>query len=299
MRVLLCYPHRPDAYHKIGFVLPPLGLGYLASVLRDNGHQPDIIDFNLGDRQPEYGAYDVVGISCDTSRVNEGCAIARQAKAAGKTVVMGGPHPTFSDREMLETGFCDYVVRGEGEWVFLNLLNSLQSGKDISGVQGISFLSEQKEIIRTPDAEPPDARTLPRPARDLLKVTAYQRLEMGGRKITSLVTSRGCPYQCSFCSSSAFSGLKWRANDPEAVVDEVEEIVHSYGFHGIAFLDDNFTQDPDRVREICREINRRDLDIFWWCFSRADVVLRHEDMIAAMARAGARYVFMGFESRSA
>ncbi|MEE9524751.1 MAG: radical SAM protein, partial [Thermodesulfovibrionales bacterium] len=129
-------------------------------------------------------------------------------------------------------------------------------------------------------------------------IKAYQWLEMGGRKITSIITSRGCPYNCSFCSSSEFSGLKWRALEPPDIVDEIEEIVNVYGFDGIAFLDDNFTLSADRVKEICSRIVNKRLDIYWWCFSRADKVLKHEGMVAKMAEAGCRYVFMGFESRS-
>lgn len=298
MRVLLCYPYRDDAYHKVGFVLPPMGLGYIASVLRAHGHTVEIRDFNLTNTEPDYSRYDIVGVSCDTSRFKAGVEIARRAKAYGRTVVMGGPHVSFHDDEALRTGVCDYVVRGEGEFTFLNLVDGLREKKPPTDIEGVSFLSGS-DIVRTPDADPPDIKTLPRPARDLLNVRAYQRIEMGGRKITSMITSRGCPYNCSFCSSSEFSGLKWRASEPAAVIDEMEEIVNTYAFHGIAFLDDNFTLNPERVKEICSRIVNGKLDSYWWCFSRVDTVLRHEDMVASMAKAGARYMFMGFESRSA
>lgn len=299
MKVLLCYPFRDDAYHKVGFVVPPMGLGYIAAVIRESGHDPHIVDLNVSGREPDFSRFDIVGISCDTSRFKAGIELARKAKQADRTVVMGGPHVTFNDEEALRTGVCDYVVRGEGEFPFLGLLNAIEQGEHISGVSSISYLSADGSVVRNPDMSPPDVRSLPRPARDLLGIGDYQRLEMGGRKITPIVTSRGCPYNCSFCSSSEFSGLKWRANDAAAVVDEIEEIVREYGFNGIAFLDDNFTLQPQRVKDICAEINRRGLDIYWWCFSRADTILKHEDMVSAMAKAGARYVFMGFESRSA
>jgi anaerobic magnesium-protoporphyrin IX monomethyl ester cyclase len=298
LNVLLCYPYRDDAYRKVGFVLPPMGLGYIASVLRNNGHHVEIADFNLNGGTPEYSHCDIVGISCDTSRYKAGVEIARAAKGSGKTVVMGGPHVSFNDGEALRTGVCDYVVRGEGEEIFLDLVNRLQSKGDIGSVNGLSFLSDG-EVIRTPDATPPDIETLPRPARDLLNIKAYRWLEMGGRKMTSIVTSRGCPFNCSFCSSSEFSGLTWRALAPEEIVDELEEIVGSFGFDGIAFLDDNFTINAERVMETCDRIIHKGLDLYSWCFSRADTVLKHEDMVAAMAKAGFRYVFMGFESHAA
>ncbi len=298
MKVLLCYPHRDDTYRKVGFVLPPMGLGYIASVLRTNGHQVEIMDFNINNTTPDYSQYDVVGISCDTSRYKAGVQIARQVKSKGTAVVMGGPHVSFNDDEALGTGLCDYVVRGEAEESFLVLVNTLEKKADVGDVKGLSFLSDG-EVVRTPDAPPPDVKTLPRPARDLLNIKSYQWLEMGGRKMTSIVTSRGCPYNCSFCSSSEFSGLKWRALEPSDIVDEIEEIINVYGFDGIAFLDDNFTMKADRVNEICERIVSRGLDVYSWCFSRADTVLKNEDMVASMARAGVRYIFMGFESRSA
>jgi anaerobic magnesium-protoporphyrin IX monomethyl ester cyclase len=278
-----------------------MGLGYIASVLRNNGHQVEIIDFNINNVVPDYAQYDVVGISCDTSRYKAGVEIAKNAKnigGNGSYVVMGGPHVSFNDDEALATGLCDFVVRGEAEGSFLNLINALERKEDVGDVKGLSFLAGG-DVTRTPDAPPPDVATLPRPARDLLNIKAYQWLEMGGRKMTSIVTSRGCPYNCSFCSSSEFSGLKWRALEPASIVDELEEIITVYGFDGIAFLDDNFTMKADRVHEICDRIVDRGLDIYAWCFSRADTVLKHEDMVAAMAKAGVRYIFMGFESRSA
>jgi anaerobic magnesium-protoporphyrin IX monomethyl ester cyclase len=265
VKVLLCYPNRDDTYRKVGFVLPPMGLGYIAAVLKNNGHQVEIMDFNINKTTPDYSQYDVVGISCDTSRFEAGVEIARNVKNKGSSVVMGGPHVSFNDDEALGTGLCDYVVRGEAEETFLDLINKLEKKADVGDVKGISFLADGK-VLRTPDAPPPDVKTLPRPARDLLNIKAYQWLEMGGRKMTSIVTSRGCPYNCSFCSSSEFSGLKWRALEPADIVDEIEEIVNVYGFDGIAFLDDNFTMKADRVNEICDRIVSRGLDIYSWCF---------------------------------
>ncbi|MGW8271848.1 MAG: B12-binding domain-containing radical SAM protein [Thermodesulfovibrionales bacterium] len=298
MKVLLCYPCRDNAYHKIGFLVPPLGLGYLAAVLRDHGHEPAIVDFNVTRDTPDYASYDVVGISCDTSRVGAGIEIAARAKEAGVPVVMGGPHVTFDD-EVLREGLCDVIVRGEGEWTFLRVVERVRDGGDLGSVRGISFMSTQGSVVKTPDADLPELAQLPHPARDLLGVGRYGKLEMGGRKMTPIITSRGCPYDCSFCASSSFSGRRWRARAPEQVLREIEEIVGTYGFRGIAFLDDNFTLDPERVKEICERIIQRGLDLYWWCFSRADTILRNEAMVAAMARAGAKYVFMGFESRSA
>lgn len=306
MRVLLVYPGSPDIYHKVGFILPPLGLAYIASVLRNNNYAVEILDMKVSRKEPDFSKYDVVGISADAMRYKEGLRIAKSAKEKGCTVIMGGPHPTFIDEDALKNGI-DFIVRGEGEETMLELLEVLKKrisphkvyplrDKSLNGVKGISFMNNG-EIHRTPDRKPvTDLDSLPLPSRDILPMDSYRTLKMGKRSVTSMITSRGCPYGCTFCASSEFSGFSWRARRPERVVDEIEHIINNYGFDAIAFLDDNFTLNPRRVIAICDEIIKRKIDIYWWCFSRADILLRNEGMVRRMAEAGARYIFIGFES---
>jgi len=295
MKILLAYPFRADAYRKVGFILPPLGIAYIAGVLRDHGHDVRIIDYNVTDERTDFGKYDMVGISADTSRYKSSLRLAKEAKDAGCTVVMGGPHVSYMDEEVLSTGLCDFVVREEGEQTMRELAEAIGTVRT-ADIKGISYLRDGN-VQRNPARGFMDNIDDLLPARDLLDMNAYRHLEMGGRKMTSILTSRGCPFGCSFCCSTEFSGRKWRARSPERVVDEIEEIGARYGFNGIAFLDDNFTLDPDRVVRICEEIMRRGIDIYWWCFSRADTLLKNEEMVARMAEAGCRYIFTGFESR--
>ena len=295
MNILLACPFKEDTYRKVGFILPPLGIAYIAAVLRDNGHNVGIVDYNVTDEKTDFGKYDIVGISTDTSRYKSSLRLAKDAKDAGCIVVMGGPHVSYRDEEVLRTGLCDFVVREEGEQTMLELAGAVHTGRT-ADVRGISYLT--KGILqRNPARGFMDNIDDLLPARDLLDMHAYRHLEMGGRKMTSVLTSRGCPFSCSFCCSTEFSGKRWRARSPVKVVDEVAEIVSRYGYNGIAFLDDNFTLDPGRVVAICEEILRRGLDIYWWCFSRADTLLKNEEMVARMAEAGCKYVFIGFESR--
>jgi anaerobic magnesium-protoporphyrin IX monomethyl ester cyclase len=124
----------------------------------------------------------------------------------------------------------------------------------------------------------------------------YQRTKFGGRPITSLITSRGCPYQCAFCASSRFWGTKVRMRSVASVLDEVEEIHRRYHFNAVAFVDDTFNLFPERVIQICHGITERKLDLWWWCLSRIDLLLRNEAMVKEMVRAGAKSVFIGVES---
>ncbi len=295
MNILLAYPFKEDTYRKVGFILPPLGIAYIAAVLRDNGHDVSIVDYNVTDEKTDFGKYDIVGISTDTSRYKSSLRLAKDAKDAGCTVIMGGPHVSYRDEEVLRTGLCDFVVREEGEQTMLELAAAI-STKETADIKGISYLTDGL-LQRNPERGFMSNIDELLPARDLLDMNAYRHLEMGGRKMTSILTSRGCPFGCSFCCSTEFSGRTWRARSPIRVVDEIAEIVTHYGFDGIAFLDDNFTLDPGRVVTICEEILRRNLDIYWWCFSRADTLLKNEEMVAMMAKAGCKYIFIGFEAR--
>jgi anaerobic magnesium-protoporphyrin IX monomethyl ester cyclase len=114
-----------------------------------------------------------------------------------------------------------------------------------------------------------------------------------------VVTSRGCPSRCSFCSSASFFGVGWRARNPESVLEELEEVYIRYGFRAVAFIDDNFTLDPQRTVAISDGIRERGWDLRWWSFSRVDTIVRHPEMVVSMGRSGASIVFLGIESGSA
>jgi len=298
VRVLLLNPPFSGLYHLLGFVLPPLGLAYLAASLRGHGHSVSVKDLNVEDPPSDLTPFDLVGITADTPRYPLALEWAQRAKQSGARVILGGPHVTFLDEEPLLRGWVDVVVRGEGELIFPSLVDFLQSNQDLAELPGLSY-REDGLIRRTADGEiPADLDSLPFPARDLLAMPLYRHLELAGRPITSLITSRGCPFRCTFCASSRFSGTRWRTRSIPSILEEIGEIRGRYGFSALAFLDDNFTLDPARVIAICEQILERRWDLKWWCFSRPDTIIKNEEMVEAMAAAGARYVFMGIESAS-
>ncbi len=298
MRILLLNPPFSGLYHKLGFILPPLGLAYLASSLRGRGHVVSITDLNVEGPPSDLASYDLLGITADTPRYPEALKWAQRAKEAGVRVALGGPHVSFEDEEPLRMGYCDVIVRGEGENVLPLLVDAWQEGKDLAWIPGLSYL-EEGLIQRTAASEPPlELDALAPPARDLLPMSSYRRLELAGRPITSIITSRGCPFHCTFCASSRFSGTRWRTRSVSSIMEETEEIIGRYHYSALAFLDDNFTLDPERVIEICEEMLRQGWNLKWWCFSRPDAIVENEAMVEAMAAAGARYVFMGIESAS-
>jgi len=298
MKILLVSPPAGISYATIGISRPPLGLAYIAAVARDR-HDVRIVDFNVEEswKKFPYGRYDVVGISVDTSRYHASLKIAERAKAAGAAVVMGGPHPSFMDEEALRSGPVDYVVRNEGEYSFLSLVDYLSGRLPYEEVRGVSHL-DGGVCVRTPDAPfIGDLDAMPFPARDLLPLDRY-REKMNGRPTTTLVTSRGCPFNCHFCSSSQFFGVRWRARSTENVLEEMRLLYDRHGYRALSFVEDNFTFNPARAVAISEGIIANGWDLKWGAWSRVDTIVKHPDMVRTMARAGFTWTFVGFESGS-
>jgi anaerobic magnesium-protoporphyrin IX monomethyl ester cyclase len=299
MNILLINPAPTGTLKATGVLFPPLGLLYIAAYMEREGHQVVVRDLAIRKRKEniDFKEYDVVGISTDTTRHRQALQLAESAKTMGCTVVMGGPHPGYVDEEILSTRKVDFIVRGEGEVTFSELVAALQK-KDgrLHSIQGISFFSNG-ELVRTPPRPfVENLDSLPLPARHLINMEDYRRTNFGGRSITPLITSRGCPYQCAFCASSHFFGTRVRTRSIELVLNEIEEIYYRHHFKAIAFLDDTFNLFPKRVIELCRGIIARKLDLWWWNLSRIDLLLRNEEMVQEMVRAGAKAVFIGVES---
>jgi anaerobic magnesium-protoporphyrin IX monomethyl ester cyclase len=297
MNILLTNPPNIGAFRALGLHFPPMGLLYLGAYLERKGYQVEIRDFcNAGER-PDYSQYDLVGISTDTTRHLKAMAIARRAKEAGCTVVMGGPHPCYIDHEILTDPWVDFIVHGEGEITLVELVRVLEiEQKEWEEIKGISFRRNGKVVRTPPRPFIQDMDSLPLPARHLIDMDLYRRTQFGDRPITPVFTSRGCPANCHFCSSSSFFGTRWRARSPESVVEEVEELNKRYGFGAVAFVDDNFTLSPQRVVAISEEIIKRELDVWWWNFSRPQTIVKNEGMLKVMRRAGAKTIYIGVES---
>jgi anaerobic magnesium-protoporphyrin IX monomethyl ester cyclase len=287
-----------DVWRTFDYVLPPLGLAYVAAVLEANDYDVTIVDLNA--RQNESSItdrrWDIVGITFDTTRYYKGIKYGQMLRAKEIKVVVGGPHASFMAEEILGNGSADFVVRGEGEYTMLELLKALKAGSDLGHIRGLSYLDDNQIIHNKDRIYSEDLDTLPFPTRHLLDMDQYRTSKMGVRSITSILTSRGCPYQCSFCASSRLAGTSWRSRSVESIIEEVQLVKDTYGYPAVAFVDDNFTLDPKRVTTICEEILKRDWDIHWWCFTRADTIVKNPEMVSLMYQAGCRSTYIGIES---
>jgi radical SAM superfamily enzyme YgiQ (UPF0313 family) len=281
MRLLLVHP----AFPYRGKDLFPIGLGYLAAVARDYA-EISVIDDNVEAFEEDKVASfspDIVGITSTTPSFPRALEIARRIKSLDidAKIVMGGTHVTFRPEEALDAGI-DIVVRGEGEKTFLELLRGtpLPEIKGISYYDGRTRHNPDRELIENLDS-------IPFPAHEFFPLHKY--------KIMSIVTSRGCPYSCSYCSATRFWRQRVRFRSPDNVVEELERIV-GLGYRLVRFMDSTFTLDKQRAIEICRKIVDRGLDISWSCETRADHLT--DDLLKALSSAGCNLICLGVDSGS-
>lgn len=305
MKVLFVNPPQTASKYKfMGVIAPPLGIAYMAGVLQENNIDVEILDASAEDmdfkdvekellkRKP-----DLVALTALTPTIGRALETAQVVKETlpDSIVVMGGYHPTFNFIETLEDENVDIVIRGEGEYIMLNLVQALENQSSLHNVKGIVFEDKNsKEIVVNPEAPLiQNLDELPFPALNLLPMKKYRLLDMDTH-MTTMITTRGCPMQCSFCSSAAMHGKKIRERSVENIVDEIEYLKTNYDIDTIAFMDDTFTLKKRKVMAICDEILKRNIEIMWGCTSRVDTL--DEKLLKKMKEAGCITIFIGVES---
>lgn len=295
VKVLLVRPPRRDVWDA-GLSVPPLGLAYIASSIRESGHEVELVDayslgmdwFQLEEVLAESDA-EVLGLGTMTPVAGTAYRVARMAREHFSWIVLGGPHPTAVGAKVYEEcSEVDHLVLGEGEEVIGPYLNWLE--KECLGCPPSGVMAAQQDFVEHRPTRP--VGSIPWPARELLPNHAYRYLMATRPGFATMITSRGCPFQCSFCDKSV-SGSRWRARDAVDVVQEMQHLVQS-GVGFINFYDDNFTLNRKRVEQICQEILRVGLDVHWKCEGRVDGV--DVELLKLMRRAGCRVIAYGVES---
>jgi anaerobic magnesium-protoporphyrin IX monomethyl ester cyclase len=299
--VVLVNPPYPIGAPKSIFI--PLGIGYLAAVLEEKGYTVDVIDCqvqNPTQRQLEDDFHrlqpDIVGVTSSTLTHGSVREIVKATKQICPEcmVVLGGPHVTVLDEQsLIEQPEADVVVRGEGEQTVLELAQLISEAKtkNLGKVAGITF-RKRGEICKTPDR--PFFQNL-----DALPYPAYKhfpldKYKLFGKTYLPIITSRGCPFQCTFCLASRMCGKHFRTRSPKNVVDELEWLRTTHGADAFAFYDDTFTFDRKRAVEICEEMKKRKMNLPWDCRTRVDQV--SEKILAEMRSADCLLVHFGVES---
>ena len=286
---------------------PPLGIAYVAAALRKAKFDVEIFDPSFDGKQYaidriKKADYDIIGFSCFTMNYNVSKELSALAKKVNKNVlrVFGGPHVIVVPEESINDSEVDVVCLGEGETTFVELARALKTGKPLESVSGIWFKKGGKIVknpVRTMICELDE---LMFPARDLLQMDKYLNAKLGRaawavkQPSTTVMVGRGCPFNCTYCSTKLIFGKGVRLRSPKNVVDEIEQLIKDYSIRGIAFIDDTFTINKKVVEAICEELIRRKIDIEWACNSRIDTI--SPELLKIMKKAGCTYITFGVES---
>lgn len=303
----------------------PIGLAYLAAAVRNAGYEVLIFDvdaiqkgtsLDFTDEYRRLELYrdglnsdthivwqdienvledykpDLVGISAMTTKFGSVLKTAEVVKTYDSKlrVVVGGPHAAFLPELTLKAKDIDIIVRREGERTFLNLISAIENGDDLQDVKGISFKQNGK-IHHSPSQEfIKDLDQIPFPARDtLMNPENYTSEDMG-----AIMTSRGCPFNCSYCCHMWQKKVRNRSIDN--VITEIKEVKQKYGTRQFEFKDDSFTLDKKRTKELCERLVSEKLHINWSCTTRVDLL--DEELIKKMKKANCNVIKLGIETGS-
>lgn len=283
-KIALVNPSRNRAYATV----PPLNLGFLAACLEYKNHEVIIIDELLGQKVlSEIMSFnpDIVGITGVTPLIPDAYRIADRCRDFGYKTIIGGVHASTLPEEAIK--HADIVLVGEGERTLREIIN-----KNIKG------------IIKGNPVK--DLNDIPFPAWHLMDMKYYttyrQRVEMSflsfaskNSLVGSILSSRGCPYSCTFCRNS-FKDLPYRFNSPKRVIEEIEALQNAYGIDSLFFIEDNFFCNHPRVKKICKLIIKENIELIWGANSRVDNI--NKNILKLAKSAGCKQVTFGFESGS-
>ncbi|MHA1237846.1 MAG: B12-binding domain-containing radical SAM protein [Candidatus Odinarchaeia archaeon] len=308
MKILLINPMAMDIKEAFDSrsAAPPIGILYVASMLESNGYEVKVIDQpgekitdkKLMDKVKKIDP-DLVGFSTLTATGKRAAIQARKIKEwnPNLTIVFGGYHATINGEKLLKNyPFIDYALKGEGEYTSVQLVRLLEKNKldEIKKIPGIVY--RENGLIKNgpPHRRIEDLDALPFPDRSHIKHNEYGYISNANiPKFTSILTSRGCPYRCTYCACAAFHNRTWRTRSPENIADEFEEIV-SEGYENLLVIDDNFTLNPKHVIKVTKLLRKRRIEINWIAEGRVDRA--QLPMLKSMVKAGCKIIYYGVES---
>jgi len=330
MKILLINP--PRIYYqgskgvRVGL---PLGLMYLASILEKNGYQPKIFDclihpeakvFSVGDKTIHGMTEDkilevikkekpeIVGITNPfTAQVDSAIKMADLVKQVDQKIitVVGGPHLAVSGKDLLEQNKnIDIGVKGEGEYILLEIIKNLERNLPLDSIKNIVYRKADQVIETERGSYIDKLDNLPLPAYHLIDMELYFKLLKKGlatrpsakQRSISAITSRGCPYNCIFCSIHLHMGRVWRIHSAEYVIKHVDYVVDKYGVDHISFEDDNFTLDMNRVTKILEGIIKKKIKISWDTPNGVRADRFNEELAKIMKESGCSELIFGVES---
>ncbi len=307
MKILFCTP--PTSI-KTKTPTPPIGVGYIAGVLIENGHEVEIYDSYLYNATPKMLSNkikqsnpDIVGVTCNAEDRLYALKIADYIKKEynDKLVVMGGPLATFCDKDILRETKTDIVVRNEGEYSMLEIAN----GNSLETIKGITFKKENRIVTNQPREVIKDLNELPPIPYKLYDYKAYpnflkeEKLYLDKKDCPkysiNVLFGRGCPYNCLFCSSKEFWGRRWRMISPERAVEQISELTNE-GIKGFSIYDDHLLLNKEWFSKFVNLLKKEKLDIKYKCLGRVDSI--NKEVVNQLANSGCTSITLGIENGS-
>lgn len=289
MKIIFIEPKAPNLHIFSVFVIPRLGTLLLGTIMKNLGWDVQVIlEENEEINFEEISSADLVGISTTSSTATRAYTIADRIKEMGIPVLMGGPHVTFLPDEALQ--HCDFVIRSEGEKALPIFINQWRNGKDFSKVPNLSYYRGKKIIHNQKLDFITDLDSTPYADFSLIRSGIKRTF---GYQIVPVQTSRGCPFDCEFCSVTGMFGKKIRYRSTGNIINELRQYDDKKNV--IFFYDDNFTANKKRTRELLNAMIKEKFKFYWSTQVRADIA-KDPEMVQLMWKAGCRTVFIGFES---
>jgi len=290
-----------NIWKSVSSCMPPYGLMVLASCIEQNGFKVKILDTYAErlavDDIEEYLKNNIdeprfVGLTASTVNVKHAYEVSNICKKLWQNtkIIFGGVHATSKPEEPLINNAADFVIRGEAEYTFVDLIK----GRPLKEIKGLTYFNSKKEIVHNKEGENVELDKLPMPAYHLLPMDKYFPAVGSYKRLPAMnvVTSRGCPGKCTFCYQPFGNLLRQRS--PRKIADEVKMLVEEYGIKEICFYDDNFTTFKHKIKEFCNTLLDEKIDVTWICFARVDWI--DLDLMKLMKNAGCHQILFGAES---
>jgi len=283
-----------------GEIWPQTGLAHIASVLEKEGHEVKIIDGMVGPKTAEQTLTSIKLFNPEMIVINTStptivndmkfCEIIK--KNSNSSVVLLGTHASALPRESLISSEADFVVVNEGELV----IKELAGNNDFKHIKGLCYKEAEKIKCNLPREPITNLDDLPLPARHLLENDKYTMPLTKGKSFATIISSRGCNFNCIFCRTKTGWGSGFRTRSVNNVIEEIKDVVHNYKINFVVFMTDTFTNDRHWVLRLCKSIIKEKIAFKWLCNSRVDTV--DEEMLVAMKKAGCLIISYGIESGS-
>lgn len=299
------HPSRPKKEASTSMI--PLGLAYIASYIRENSFNPICIDLEVQKLDSkklvkliEQRNINYVGITSTTPIVQNAIKIARIIKKnTNAIIILGGVHASAEPVETAKLGCFDIIVRGEGEETILDILQ----GKPLNKIKGITYRKGNHVYINKIRKPLENLDKIPFPAIDLFPYKQYKpsfhRLldpSLKNHPYFAIVSSRGCPFGCNFCSSNIVHGKNTRFRSINNIIEEIKFLIEEFKIKNLMFYDDTFTLNKKRTIDFCKKLNSECIELIWGCNTRVDTI--NSELLYWMKKAGCKRVYIGAESGS-